>query len=754
MLKPAAIGLYLAAATSVVNVVMDVCRKKALQGNDLISTTFWLRTFAAIGFSLAFLLRIHHLPGPLIHNGGAVFGLFGASWPALVKLLIYLLVGAGLVAAVQFFYLSALRDADISLSIPFMSFTPALLIPAGYVFLHEVPTKTQLVGVLLVVCGSLVMNRNAFRFGFLGPFWAILHQKGSRYMLICAMILAISNPIDKIIVLMSDPVTYGFCYGAMLCIIFAAAMLISGRGSLAALRRRWGWILIAGFLDALVVLLQFGAYSHLHVFLTITIKRAGIILSVFAGGIIFREKNIKDRLVAAITMLGGLILICVPISRTAQLLLTTMVLSLVAFWLRVTRIPRLGDETTGPGLLDGRFTEVGMRTGALAAPIPSAESVVFRAPDMAAGLTRVFRCALLGCGQIAQEYLGVYRDCDLVRVVACIDIDEPRAVAAAVFLSNTTKPGESIRASASLDDAMGDDVDIVVISTPNHLHKEHAIAALNMGKHVLLQKPLANSLQDALEIVQAARRHSTIAGIYMSYFDQPLLHDLRGMVEAGFFGTITQVHMKVMHAGGVTWSNQADAGNRSWRVSIEETGGGAFIQLAIHSIRTISWILSEEVTHVQGFATNRMCPGLEGEDSAVALLRFQSGTFATLNISWCASGEELAIHGAEGSLIYQDSHRVRVQSNHDYDGIVLHYRAAEEVTMECYAPALSAASQPFNQHRMFIESVRDGREPFVTVEDGLRDLAVVAAFYDSVGRGACVSVEPVADLMHMDTHAF
>ena len=131
----------------------------------------------------------------------------------------------------------------------------------------------------------------------------------------------------------------------------------------------------------------------------------------------------------------------------------------------------------------------------------------------------------------------------------------------------------------------------------------------------------------------------------MSYFNQPVVHDLRGMVQAGCFGKITQVHMRLMHPGGLVWSAQASDGSPSWRCSIAQTGGGAFIQLAVHSIRIVSWILDEGVKRVQGFASNRMCLGLEGEDSAVAILELDLGTFATLNMSWCASGEELSIHG-------------------------------------------------------------------------------------------------------------
>ena len=155
MLSPVRIGLCLAAGTSVVNVVMDVCRKKALVRNDLISTTFWIRLFGVVVLTGAFLLRLQSASsGSLLHDGGAIFGYFGATWPPVAKFLIYLFLDTGLVAVAVYFYFAALKESDLSVCVPFMSFTPVLLIPTGYVFLHEVPNVRQFVGQVLMQAGS------------------------------------------------------------------------------------------------------------------------------------------------------------------------------------------------------------------------------------------------------------------------------------------------------------------------------------------------------------------------------------------------------------------------------------------------------------------------------------------------------------------------------------------------------------------------------------------------------------------------
>ena len=84
-----------------------------------------------------------------------------------------------------------------------------------------------------------------------------------------------------------------------------------------------------------------------------------------------------------------------------------------------------------------------------------------------------------------------------------------------------------------------------------------AVAALAANKHLLVQKPLAASPEDAQAIAAAAAQaklRGVISGLYMSYFDQPLMHDLKAKYEAGYFGDITHLYARLMHRGGLTLS--------------------------------------------------------------------------------------------------------------------------------------------------------------------------------------------------------
>lgn len=703
------IGLMIAASASVVNVVTDVCRKKAVVRNDLIASTFWIRTAAGVVFAAAFLWRIAHRM-QWLHSS---LPYMQQPWSHPGEFLFLLILDTSLVGAGLLFYFRALQISDLSLCMPFLSFTPVLLIPTGYLFLHEIPNVRQLLGVILVVCGSIAMNRAAFRGGLLGPVRAIFKQRGSRYMLIMAVILSVTNPIDKRVVLLSDPVTYAFGYGTMIWLFFAGLMLWRRTGFITSIRKAPGWIVLAGILDAAALLLQFTSHGYIDVVVTITIKRAGVVLSVIAGWLIFRERHIRDRLVASAVMLSGVSLLYVPLDLTAQLAVFagTLLFLAVMFWANP-----LPQSATGPTLEDSTFRSH------LARPEPAAQ----------------IRCAFVGCGEITRQYLRVYRDLDWVAVAACIDIDLDRArIAAETFRGSSASP---VLVADALEPALGAGIDLVVIGTPNHLHREHAVRALEHGKHVLLQKPLAATVEDGEAIVRAAANSRARAGVYMSYFDQPIMHDFKRMVQQGWFGEITQLHARLMHPGGFAWSEQIQQGAPAWRGSLQQTGGGAFIQLAVHYIRLFQWILGQPIVAVTGLASNHLCPGIEGEDSAAAILQLASGIYATLNISWCATGEELAIHGLRGSVVYQDNRWVAMQGDSPFAGHALHYRGPGMLRTECVPPSLGDAGQPFNQHRCFLEAIRNGTPLFVTPQDALDDLTVIAAFYESVRTQRTVQV--------------
>ncbi len=334
------------------------------------------------------------------------------------------------------------------------------------------------------------------------------------------------------------------------------------------------------------------------------------------------------------------------------------------------------------------------------------------------------------------QYLGVYRDLDWVRVVSCVSATEESARRAV-----DTFTGEKPIATTDFAAALADDVDAVVINTPNSSHAEQAIAAIRAGKHVLLQKPVAATLTDAEAIARAAAESGKTIGVYMSYFDQPLMHSIRGMIEAGNLGEVVHLYARLMHRGGLMWSDETLAGKPTWRGSLAETGGGCFIQLAVHFIRTFEWMTQSRVAAATGMTNRLHARGIEGEDVACAVLRLESGALITLDMAWCADGEEIAVHGTHGRVHYRANRWLSVSSRKSkttveaFGGPI----GAEEFS-EVIPPPVGDAYNPLNQHRVFLESARDGLPAYVSIADGVHDMRVVGAVYESARTGRVIEV--------------
>jgi drug/metabolite transporter (DMT)-like permease len=331
------IGLLLATVTSISNVLADVSRKKVVGRNELVAATFWIRIFAALVFSIALIARLYAGTLPVIRDGGPLFGISALVMPAPAVFLIYLSIDVALIGCAQLLLMKALQVSPMSLCIPFMAFTPVFLIGTGYVMIGELPSWIKLVGVGLIVVGSLLTHRRLFAEGWGAPVKAVVREKGSRYILLVALILSITNPIEKRLVTMSDPLTQAFSYCIGLCLLFALLVWARRADCGVVMRTTPWWAVLAGVMDAAALLLQLITYSYLAVVITISIKRAGIVLSVLAGWLIFREREITDKLIAASVMLGGVLILYLPLDAVQTLLLAGFVIAGAAAALRVTR---------------------------------------------------------------------------------------------------------------------------------------------------------------------------------------------------------------------------------------------------------------------------------------------------------------------------------------------------------------------------------------------------------------------------------
>ncbi|MCG3162043.1 MAG: hypothetical protein JMDDDDMK_03271 [Acidobacteria bacterium] len=340
------IGLLMAGATSVSNVVKDISAKKVVDHHELIASTFWIRFFAALAFIIA--LGGRALMGTVPHfrsDGGELFGIDGLHLGPAPTYLIYLSIEVLMVAASTLLYFRAMQVTPISLCMPYISFTPVFLIVTGNVILGELPAAEKLVGVVMIFIGSIAMHRLLFANGWFEPIKAIWRERGCFYMLLVGFINSITNPIDKQLVLMTDAFTQSCAFGAGMCVLFTLLLFARKADAGKVIRSVPFWAALAGTLEAVALIFQLSSHNYIDVVITISVKRAGIILVVLLGWLVFKEKGIGDKLIASLVMLVGVLIIYLPVTlaQGALIAVAALMAMFVAFYL--TR-PKVEVETT------------------------------------------------------------------------------------------------------------------------------------------------------------------------------------------------------------------------------------------------------------------------------------------------------------------------------------------------------------------------------------------------------------------------
>lgn len=279
--------LPLALTTALALSLADVLSKKALAASDD-AVIVWVRE----GYALPFLaLGFFFIPIP---------SLDAAFWRTTALMLP--LEIAGLIL-----YVKAIRVSPLSLTVPFMALSPVFIIVIAFLFLGEWPTQGGLAGIALIAAGAYLLNVSASKQGVFVPIKAAFKEPGSLMMMVVALIYSVTSTLGKVAVQHSSPVFFGFAYPFMLTLVMSVYLLWSGR-FFAVFSRPLTFAPI-GLCSAVMVSTHFMAISLTQVSYMISIKRTSLLWSVIMGRLIFKEANIKDRLLGSVVMLIGIMLI-------------------------------------------------------------------------------------------------------------------------------------------------------------------------------------------------------------------------------------------------------------------------------------------------------------------------------------------------------------------------------------------------------------------------------------------------------------
>ena len=209
-------------------------------------------------------------------------------------------------------YSQAIRDTSLSLTLPYLAFTPVFNTLTGYVLLQERVSATGFSGILLVVFGAWLLNlehARGERFDVLAPFRAIVTERGSRLMLITAALYSMTSVLGKGALEYTTPIFFGTLYYVVIGFIVIIVFSIGAKSTVHVLWRQPAAHLAIGVLMGVMVLTHFFAIQHVEVAYMIAVKRISLLFGILYSVLLFHERARVEHFLAGGLMLAGVYLI-------------------------------------------------------------------------------------------------------------------------------------------------------------------------------------------------------------------------------------------------------------------------------------------------------------------------------------------------------------------------------------------------------------------------------------------------------------
>lgn len=313
----------------------------------------------------------------------------------------------------------------------------------------------------------------------------------------------------------------------------------------------------------------------------------------------------------------------------------------------------------------------------------------------------------------------------------------PDAEVAAVAGSSREK-AEPFAHERGIPKAFGDyralleqkDIDLVTVACPNYLHAEVTIAAAAAGKHVVCEKPLCRTLEQADQMIEACRK----AGVLLMYAEElcfaPKYVRAKKLVDEGALGKAFLVKQSEEHFGP----------HSAWFWDVDRSGGGVLLDMGCHSIEYARWVFGKpQVKSVWAqLGTHVHADKTRGEDHAICTVEYEGGLVGLAENSWAKTGgvdDRCEIYGSAG---FTRADLLRGSSLLTYSEVGYGYAVEKAATTKGYTFTMFEEiwNYGFPQEMAhFCRCVRGEEKPIETGEDGREVLKIIYAAYESAGTG-------------------
>jgi UDP-N-acetylglucosamine 3-dehydrogenase len=338
---------------------------------------------------------------------------------------------------------------------------------------------------------------------------------------------------------------------------------------------------------------------------------------------------------------------------------------------------------------------------------------------------RKLKVAVIGCGSISKRrHIPEYANNPHVELVAFSDPVIERAQEYADTYG--------ARAYSDYETLLKEEKpDAVSVCTPNIFHAPAAIAAMNAGAHVLVEKPMAATEAEALAMIEAAKKNNVYLMVGHNQRLMPPHVKAKEILDSGRLGRVLTFRTAFGHPGPEGWSID---GRESWFFREKDAIMGAMGDLGVHKSDLIRYLLDDEVADVSAFIGTLHKEGTTVDDNATCVLRMKSGAIGTLTASWTYyRGED------NSTVIWCENGTMKIGTD-PVDQVIVELRNGNVERYEVGGISTNKRQLASGVIDAFVDSIINKTPPSISGEEGLRSLKVILAAFESQASGKVISL--------------
>lgn len=333
---------------------------------------------------------------------------------------------------------------------------------------------------------------------------------------------------------------------------------------------------------------------------------------------------------------------------------------------------------------------------------------------------RKINFGILGCGLIASVHADAISNIDNATLVGVADNSLE-------FAKNFAQKRGVKAFNDYFEMLSSSDIDVVCICTPSCFHAQNAIDALNNGKHVVLEKPMALSTKDADLVIETSKKTGKLLTVISQLrFSEDVLR-VKKLIEEGALGKITLCELNMRYYRSPDYYSSSP-----WKGTLKFDGGGALMNQGIHGVDLFEYMIGD-IKNVNG-VIKTLVHDIEVEDSAVAIVEFSNGALGTIMASSCAYpgfNRKITINGSDGYVIL---------SENKIEKLVIKNTVCEENDLEKLSTSSDPSTVSYEYHKRqlqnLISAINGEEELLIDASEGKKAVKIIELIYQTSAKNS------------------